>query len=244
MNKNTTKGAQGAPGINTHPRTIKSFVRRQRRLTSHQEKIFAKLWPVVGIVFTEKKLDFKKIFNRDAEKICEIGFGHGDSLWPMAKANPECDYLGIEVHTPGTAELLCKMDEENIQNIRVIEGDAVLVMRDLIPDHSFSRIHIFFSDPWPKSRHHKRRLIQTDFIDLLIHKLTPNGVLHFATDWEHYAHQMMTLLSDSKKLKNCMGEHQFANNEKLKLRANTKFENRGRKLGHDVWDLLFQKITH
>ena len=161
----------------------------------------------------------------------------------MAKENPDCDYVGIEVHTPGIAELLCKMSEENIHNIRVIQHDAVLVMRDFIPDNSFTRIHIYFSDPWPKKRHHKRRLIQTEFVDLLIQKLKPNGVLHFATDWEHYAQQMMTVLSESKKLKNCMGENQFADNEKLKLRATTKFEKRGRKLGHGVWDLLFQKTS-
>ena len=222
-------------------REIKSFVRRQRRLTAHQEKLFSALWPVVGVTLQTQKINLIDLFHRDVPCICEIGFGHGDTLWPMAKANPDHNYLGIEVHQPGVAELLCKIDEEKIHNIRVIQNDAVIVMRDFILDNSFSRIHIYFSDPWPKKRHHKRRLIQTDFVNLLIQKLKPNGVLHFATDWENYAQQMMRVLSACAELKNCAGDNQFADNARLHLRATTKFENRGRRLGHDVWDLVFAK---
>lgn len=221
-------------------REIKSFVRRQRRFTAHQEKIFSEMWPSVGITLDNARLDFAGIFKREAPIICEIGFGHGDTLWPMAKQNPECDYLGIEVHQPGIAELLCKMHEESIHNIHVIQHDAAAVMRDFISDSTFSRIHIYFSDPWPKRRHHKRRLIQTEFVNLLIRKLKPGGILHFATDWEDYAKQMMAILSLSPQLKNCMGDNQFADNAQLKLRVTTRFERRGRKLGHGVWDLVFQ----
>jgi len=220
-------------------REIKSFVRRQRRLTPRLEKALAFGWPKFGIEMADEKLNLDKIFGRHADKILEIGFGHGDTLIPMAIANPDKDYLGIEVHEPGVAAVMLGMIENNLTNIRVIQNDAVKMIRDFIPDHTFSRIHIYFPDPWPKKKHHKRRIIQADFVEILRQKLGDKGIIHCATDWEDYAKQMMTVLSANPGLKNIIDENQFADNKTVQLRANTKFEKRGTKLGHGVWDLLF-----
>ena len=222
-------------------RSIKSFVKRQRKLTPRQEKAFAFAWPTFGIEINEGLLSLDKSFGRTAPKICEIGFGHGDTLIPMAKNNPDKDYLGIEVHEPGVASTLLQMIEQDIKNIRLIQQDAILVLQQHIPDNAFSRIHIYFPDPWPKKRHHKRRLIQANFVELLHQKLCQGGILHCATDWENYAMHMMTVLTANDGFKNCIGEKQFADNEKLHLRQHTKFENRGLKLGHGVWDVVFEK---
>ncbi len=222
-------------------RQIKSFVRRQRRLTPRQEKALAYAWPEFGITISEGSLPLDTIFGRTAPKICEIGFGHGDTLIPMAKNNPECDYLGIEVHEPGVAATLLQMIELDIKNIRVIQNDAVAVLRDNISDNTFSRVHIYFPDPWQKKRHHKRRIIQADFIELIRQKLCVGGVIHCATDWENYAEHMMSVLSANTGFENCIGDSQFADNEQLHLRQHTKFERRGLKLGHGVWDLVFKK---
>lgn len=223
-------------------REIKSFVRRQRRLTSRQEKAMNYAWPEFGIEIKEGPLSLDTTFDRTAPKICEIGFGHGDTLIPMAKHNPDQDYLGIEVHEPGVAATLFQVIENDIKNIRVIQHDAVAVLRDHTPDNTFSRVHIYFPDPWHKKRHHKRRLIQPDFIELIRQKLCIGGVIHCATDWENYAQHMMSVLSENKGFKNCIGENEYADNETLHLREHTKFERRGLKLGHGVWDLLFEKV--
>ena len=220
-------------------REIKSFVRRQRRITPRLQKAYDLAWPKFGITVSDAPLDLENIFGRKAARVCEIGFGSGDTLLPMAKENPDGDYLGIEVHEPGVAEVMFGIIENNLTNIRVIKNDAVKILRDFIADNAFSRIHIYFPDPWPKKKHRKRRLIQDDFVDLLIRKLTSNGVLHVATDWENYAEQMMHILSAKKALKNCMGENQFADNASQQLRVESKFSKRGAKLGHGVWDLLF-----
>jgi len=226
------------------PREIKSFVRRQRRITSRLQKAIDTAWPKFGVEIIDEKLNLDVIFERPAEKILEIGFGLGDTLLSMAIQNPQCDYLGIEVHEPGVASVMMGIIENNLTNIRVIQNDAVKILKEKIPDNTFSRIHIYFPDPWQKKRHHKRRIIQPDFVELLRHKLINGGVIHCATDWENYAHHMMTVLSDNPGLKNCIGENQFADNEQLQLRHNTKFEKRGVKLGHGVWDLVFIKKTH
>lgn len=226
-------------------REIKSFVRRQRKLTAHQESALQTAFPQFGIeIISGQPLNLNKIFNREAKKILEIGFGLGDTILSMAKQNPDCDYLGIEVHEPGIATVMQGIIENNLTNIRVIQNDAVKIIRENIPDNSFSRIHLFFPDPWPKKRHHKRRIIQSDFVEILKNKLIDGGIFHFSTDWEDYANQMMSVLSENKGLKNCVGENQFADNVKLQLRNNTKFEKRGLKLGHGVWDLLFKRISN
>lgn len=228
-----------------HLREVKSFVRRQRRLTQRLEAAMEALWPQYGVEIESAQnntsLDMKTLFGRDAETILEIGFGHGDTLLPMAKANPDKNYLGIEVHEPGVAAVMAGMLENTLTNIRVIQYDAVKILQDFIKDPTFSRVHIYFPDPWQKKRHHKRRIIQPDFVALLCAKLTKEGVIHCATDWENYAEHMMAVLSDNPQLKNTMGDGQFADNATLHLRANTKFEMRGVKMGHGVWDLVFAK---
>ena len=225
------------------PREVKSFVRRRRKLTVNQEKLFQTLWPSVGISPPTAMLDFDALFGRKSEKVCEIGFGHGDTISVMAKNNPDKDYVGIEVHEPGVAELLQYIADHELKNVRIISEDAVRVFENFVPDNAFSRIHIYFPDPWHKKRHHKRRLVNTDFVSVLIQKLTPGGFIHCATDWQHYAEQMMAVLSEASALENVMGKQVYADNSALHLRANTKFERRGVNLGHGVWDLLFKKTS-
>ncbi|MDP1574895.1 MAG: tRNA (guanosine(46)-N7)-methyltransferase TrmB [Coxiellaceae bacterium] len=223
-------------------REVKSFVRRQRRLSVRFEQAMDVAWPTFGVAASDEVIHLDTIFNRAAPKILEIGFGHGDTLLPMALQNPDNDYLGIEVHEPGIAAVMTGILEHELKNIRVIQQDAVKVLEENIFDSTFSRIHIYFPDPWHKKRHHKRRLINATFVALLIQKLIPGGVIHCATDWENYAEQMMHVLSEATTLQNCCGDQQYADNAKMHLRTNTKFEKRGVKLGHGVWDLLFQKI--
>ena|SRR3990167_986236 len=223
-------------------REIKSFVRRRRRLSKRESQGMELGWPKFGITVNQP-LDLDQCFHRSAPKILEIGFGMGDTLLHMAKQHSECDYLGIEVHAPGVATVMAGIVEQQLSNVRIIQEDAVSVLTQYIPDNTFSRIHIFFPDPWPKLRHHKRRLIQDEFVDTIVQKLRMGGVLHVATDWENYAMQIMRVLSSKKNLQNCSGEHQFADNQNHALRMQTKFEKRGVELGHNVWDMLFRK-TH
>lgn len=220
-------------------RDIKSFSKRQRKLTARQQAAFSHCWQEVGVNVSEKPIDLDAVFGRQSERVLEIGFGNGDSLWQMAKANPDKDYLAIEVHTPGIASLLVHMLENDVNNIRIIEGDAVTLLKEYLPNQSFSRVQIFFPDPWPKKRHHKRRLIQPEFVQLLRSKLTEKGVLHCATDWQNYAEHMMAVLSEAPGFKNLVGDYAFADNVQRQLRPKTKFEKRGLALGHGVWDLLF-----
>jgi tRNA (guanine-N7-)-methyltransferase len=222
-------------------REVKSFVRRQRKLTEAQKNALEIASPQFVVVITGKQLNIDDLFGRHAETILEIGFGLGDTLLSMAKQNPDKNYLGIEVHEPGVAAVMQGIIEHDLKNIRVMQYDAVKIIRDLMPDNVLSRVHLYFPDPWPKKKHHKRRIVQSDFVDILCDKLVDDGVLHFATDWQHYAEHMMEVLSHNPRLKNCIGENAFADNEKLQLRVNTKFEKRGVKLGHGVWDLLLTK---
>src|SRR3989338_6980608 len=199
-------------------REIKTFVRRQRHLTTHQEKAMTEAWPQWGVGNPEALLSFEKLFSRSVPVIVEIGFGSGDTLIPMAKANPDKNYLGIEVHEPGIAAVMMQLLEQSITNVRVIRQDAVMIFEKYIPDNSLSRIHIYFPDPWPKKKHHKRRLLNPDFVKVLTNKLHRDGAIHCATDWEHYAMQMMRVFSAETRLKNRMGESQFADNSRLLLR--------------------------
>src|SRR3989338_10183084 len=228
-----------------HFRKVKSYTSRQRQLSVRQQTAYDLQWPLIGVESLEL-LNLETIFHRQAPRMIEIGFGNGDTLWPMALAHPDCYYLGIEIHKPGIANLCQKIIEYTIKNIRVMAGDAVEILQKQIPDHHFSRAHIYFPDPWPKQKHHKRRLISDSFVELLVKKLTPDGIIHCATDWEEYALHMMRVLSRHPALENCAGINNFSDNEKLQLRANTKFETRGVALGHDVWDLVFKlkRISH
>ncbi|MGR6036418.1 MAG: tRNA (guanosine(46)-N7)-methyltransferase TrmB [Candidatus Nitrosoglobus sp.] len=219
---------------------IRSFVRREGRITPAQKKSLEQLWPTYGLDLGTGYLDLQMIFARQAPRILEIGFGNGESLAQQARTTPETDFLGIEVYRPGVGQLLARLKAEGLENIRVICDDAWKVLQHHISDQSFDGIQIFFPDPWPKKRHHKRRLIQTPFLDLMWHKIKLNGWLHLATDWQNYAAQMMTVLSQHYGFYNLAGEGNFI--QSLGQRPSTKFERRGQNQGNLVWDLKFKRV--
>lgn len=220
-------------------RTIKSFVLRQGRMTASQHKAREQLWPNYGIELEDKILDFETVYKNRNPVTIEIGFGMGESLVAMAKQYPERNFLGIEVHGPGVGALLAGIEKQAVNNLRVIQDDAVEVLNRMIADNSVACFQIFFPDPWHKKRHHKRRLVQPVFIDKLIGKLAPKGLIHCATDWQPYAEHMMSVLSANALLTNTQGERAYV--EDQQLRPTTKFEQRGIRLGHGVWDLVFAK---
>jgi len=218
-------------------RPIRSFVLRQGRMSVAQQRAHETLQAVYGIPYAARPLDLAAAFGRDAPKILEIGFGMGDATAAIAGAHPENDYLGIEVHSPGVGSLLNRIRERALTNLRIIQHDAVEVLRDMIPDASLAGVHIFFPDPWHKKRHHKRRLIKPDFVALIARKLAPGGYLHCATDWEDYAIQILEVLSGEPALTNTTDGYAA----RPDYRPLTKFEQRGLRLGHGVWDIVFNK---
>lgn len=219
-------------------RTIRSFVRREGRMTDAQRRALDELWPRYGIDVSGP-LDLDAVFGRRAPCVVEIGFGMGDALLAIARAHPERNYLGIEVYRPGVGTLLKRLDAEGVANVRVVAGDAVELIREAIADASLAAIHIFFPDPWPKKRHHKRRIVQPESVARFACKLAPGGVLHLATDWEEYAAHMLAVVSAEPSLVNCAGEGAFT--ARPDSRPETKFERRGQRLGHRVWDLVLEK---
>lgn len=222
-------------------RQIKSFILRQGRLTKGQEEAIQSYWAQYGIDFKEDQADFKSIYHNNNEIVLEIGFGMGKSLVEMAKTQPHLNFLGIEVHKPGVGACLKDLVESQVTNLRLMSYDAVEVLETMIPDASLNRCQIFFPDPWHKIKHHKRRLIQPEFVQLLVKKLKIGGVIHLATDWQNYAEQMVQVLKENTNLKNKAIHSDFI--ERPNYRPLTKFENRGLKLGHGVWDLEFEKIS-
>lgn len=218
-------------------RHIRSFVLRQGHLSDAQRRAVDTLMPRYGIPYTAEALDLDAAFGRSAPKILEIGFGMGGTTAEIALAHPENDYLALEVHTPGVGNLLKLIDEQHIGNIRIIQHDAVEVLRDMIADDSLDGVHIFFPDPWHKARHNKRRLIQSPFIAKLMPKLKSGGYIHVATDWQDYAEQVLTVLSAEPQLANTADGYA----PRPDYRPLTKFEQRGLRLGHGVWDLIFRK---
>lgn len=223
-----------------HPNTrphIRSFVLRQGRVSNAQRRAVETLLLSFGIAYAPAPLDLDAAFGRPAPKILEIGFGMGETTAQMALANPHNDYLGIEVHTPGVGSLLRLIEAHALANVRIIQHDAVEVLSNMIGASNLSAIHVFFPDPWPKKRHHKRRLIQPPLVRLLASRLRPGGYLHLATDWEDYALQMLQVLSAEAQLDNTAEE--FA--ARPAYRPLTKFEARGLKLGYDVWDIVFRR---
>ncbi len=220
-------------------RTIRSFVKREGRLTSGQQNAIDTQWPLFGVDYSNAQLDMTQLFERDAETVLEIGFGNGDSLWQMAVANPHINYFGIEVHRPGVGHLLHLVASSGCSNLRVSNHDAVEVLRDQIPDHSLDRVQLFFPDPWHKKKHHKRRIVQDAFIERVADKLKPGGVFHLATDWENYAEQMMAVLNNNHRFDNLSPDNTFV--PRPEERPITKFEKRGHRLGHGVWDMLYRK---
>jgi len=223
---------------NQYPlRTVRSFMRRAGRMSQAKKTALNTLWDDYCLELTQDTIDLDAIFQRHAPRILEIGFGMGYSLLEQAQNNPQQDFIGIEVHRPGVAVVLGAMATNNLHNIRLFCADAVVVLQQCIADASLDAVQIFFPDPWQKRRHHKRRLIQPVFLELLVSKLKTGGKLYLATDWEDYANHMLQTLTTCKSLENAYTE--FA--PRCPHRALTKFEVRGQKLGHSVWDLLFVK---
>lgn len=218
-------------------RTVRSFVRRQGRLTSGQQRAIDRLWPQFAIDEDETLIDLNKLFGRDAPKVVEIGFGNGHSLAQMAANQPDHDFLGIEVHRPGVGQLLNLIEQQGLTNCRVACTDAVELVTHRLIDNSLDRIQLYFPDPWHKKRHHKRRIIQPGFVSILANKIKSGGHLHLATDWQHYAKQMLDDLSNSNDFTNSAGDTDYI--PRPDYRPLTKFEQRGQRLGHGVWDLLF-----
>lgn len=220
-------------------RPIRSFVRREGRITEAQKRALEELLPRYGVEPGEALLDFVALFGRAAPVHLEIGFGNGEALAAMALAHPQYNYLGIEVHRPGVGVLLRRLDAECIPNVRVACTDAKEVLEQRIPDASLDAVYVFFPDPWHKQRHHKRRLVQPEFIALLRRKLKLGGMLHLATDWEDYAQQMLALLSAAEGFENAAGQDQYV--PRPEARPRTRFERRGQRLGHGVRDLVFRR---
>jgi tRNA (guanine-N7-)-methyltransferase len=218
-------------------RSIRSFVLRQGRTTAAQARAAAALMPRWGIVFAPEPLDLDRAFRRRAPKVLEIGFGMGETTALIAAANPQTDYLGVEVHGPGVGALLRRIDALGLTNVRVIQHDAAEVIERMIAPDALDGVHVFFPDPWPKKRHHKRRLLQPDFVHLLARRMKRGAYLHAATDWEDYAVQMLDVLSAEPLLENSATG--FA--PRPDWRPETKFEARGARLGHGVWDLVFRR---
>ncbi|TDX13071.1 MULTISPECIES: tRNA (guanosine(46)-N7)-methyltransferase TrmB [Buttiauxella] len=221
-------------------RRIRSFVRRQGRLTKGQEFALENYWPVMGVEYQDAPVDFTELFGREAPVTLEIGFGMGTSLVAMAKANPQQNFLGIEVHSPGVGACLATAHEEGVENLRVMCHDAVEVLQKMVPDNSLSMVQLFFPDPWHKARHNKRRIVQVPFAEFVKSKLKLGGVFHMATDWEPYAEHMLEVMSSVDGYKNQSETNDYV--PRPDSRPVTKFEQRGHRLGHGVWDLMFERV--
>ena len=220
-------------------RTVRSFVRRTGRMTVSQERALEELWPRYGIDYENSPLDLQEIFGRDADRTLEIGFGNGDTLVLAAIDNPDQDFIGVEVHEPGVGHCLIQANRADIDNLRVISHDAIEVLQNQVPDAALARINLLFPDPWPKKRHHKRRIIQPSFLTLAADKLQAGGALYIATDWEGYAEHIDEVLELSKDFK--LDERREHRGDSPLDRHTTKFETRGLRKGHRIWDWRFQK---
>jgi tRNA (guanine-N7-)-methyltransferase len=217
---------------------VRSYVLRAGRMTAAQQRGFEQLWPRWGLDYADGPLDTDAAFGRSAPRVLEIGFGMGQSLAEMAGSTPDRDFIGVEVHRPGVGNLLNLLEARGVDNVRLYCHDAVEVLRDCIAEHSLDTVQIFFPDPWHKKRHHKRRLIQPPFVSLLLSRLRPGGLIHLATDWEPYAEHMLEVLQGFEALHNCAGAAQYS--PRPAQRPLTRFEQRGERLGHGVYDLLFR----
>ncbi|HWP87708.1 MAG TPA: tRNA (guanosine(46)-N7)-methyltransferase TrmB [Burkholderiales bacterium] len=223
--------------MDTTHRPIRSFVLRQGRVSNAQQRAHETLLPKYGIPYAPGLIELDHVFGRRAPKILEIGFGMGETTAAIAALHPENDYLGIEVHTPGVGSLLKAIEEEGLTNVRIVQHDAVEVLCHMIGHDTFDGVHVFFPDPWPKKRHHKRRLLQPAFVALLVERMKPGAYLHVATDWQEYAEYVLAVLKNNPLLENTAMDYA----PRPAYRPQTKFETRGLKLGHGVWDVIFKR---
>jgi len=229
-----------ASGNQLH-RRIRSFVLREGRLTKGQQQALDEIFPRFGVSLSQGLLDLDVLFARSAPKILEIGFGNGASLAKMATQYPQNDYFGIEVHRPGVGNLLLQIEAQGLTNIRVSHDDAIEALQQQIPEQTLDGVYLFFPDPWHKRKHHKRRIVQPDFVRLIHNKLKAGGIFHMATDWQHYAQHMMKVMTIAEGFENCAEVGQYT--LRPEYRPLTKFEQRGQRLGHGVWDLIFRRIS-
>lgn len=221
-------------------RTVRSFVKRAGRMTTAQERALRELWPKFGIAFTEELLDLDSTFRRAAPRVLEIGFGNGETLIEQATANPAMDYLGIEVHEPGVGHCMLHAATAEISNLKLSSRDAMEVMTHQIPDRSLTRVNLYFPDPWPKKRHHKRRIFQPAFVELVAEKIKVAGTFHISTDWENYAQQIDELTGAQEFFE--LSERRVHCGDDPLDRPTTKFERRARTLGHKIWDWRLNRI--
>lgn len=225
----------------TLKRRIRSFVKRNGRVTKCQSQSLKEFWPVYGVELAEQPLDLTELFPQPAPVTLEIGFGNGQSLAAMAMQAPERNFIGIEVHEPGVGQLLHLIATKNLSNVRVFQADAIDVLKSQIPSASLGRVQLFFPDPWHKKRHHKRRIVNDEFLSLIADRLTPGGMFHMATDWEPYAVAALKTLNQHERFSNTVSSdapNGYAS--RPEWRPKTKFEQRGQRLGHGVWDLMFE----
>jgi tRNA (guanine-N7-)-methyltransferase len=221
----------------THPRRIRSYVLREGRITRAQQRAYDELGPRWSVAWAPEPLDLDALYGRRAPRFVEIGFGMGEATAAIAAAHPQHDYLAIEVHSPGVGSLLAKIDALGLGNVRIVQHDAVEVLREMIAPDTLAGVHLFFPDPWPKKRHHKRRLLQPAFATLVAGRIAPGGYFHAATDWEDYARHMLEVLSAEPLLANTAAGYA----PRPAYRPPTRFEQRGQRLGHPVWDLVFRR---
>jgi tRNA (guanine-N7-)-methyltransferase len=227
------------PQSEQKPRPIRSYVLRQGRMTEGQQRAYEALWPRYGLELDTGQLDLTELYEQPQPVTLEIGFGNGESLRQLAQKETEKNFLGIEVHGPGVGHLMIQLDQYELTNVRILKSDAMELLRHHLQPDSLQRVLLYFPDPWHKRKHNKRRIVQDEFAELVFRALIPGGILHMATDWEDYAIQMMKVLSSHKGFKNQAGEGNFS--PRPETRPLTKFEQRGERLGHGVWDLLFER---
>ena len=221
----------------SYHRKVRSFVRRPGRMTHAQRRALTELMPRWGLPFQDQAIDLGRVFDRDAPSVLDIGFGDGEALLTLSVNNPSIDYLGVEVHEPGIGHLLLLLERAGVSNVRVIQHDAVEVLEQMFPHAQLDAVNLFFPDPWPKKRHHKRRLVQPGFVRQVARALKPGGLFHIATDWDDYADQVSSVLEQSGQFTSSTTPK---DDDPLAQRPPTKFERRGRQLGHDVTDLYFR----
>lgn len=221
-------------------RKIRSFVMRAARMTDGQKKSLEQNWAQYGLSVSDGALDIPQVFGREADTVLEIGFGMGDSFVDMAIAAPEKNFIGIEVHLPGVGRMLNRTEKEAVPNIRCFKDDAVDILNDCVADGALATVQLFFPDPWHKKKHHKRRIVQPEFAQLVRKKLKSGGTFHMATDWENYAEHMLEVMEEAEGFTNTSGKGKFTDGRPAH-RPVTKFEKRGQRLGHGVWDLIYKK---